>query len=274
MDTLAHEELLLRLIKNPNEATDEEMDTVRNLVIQFPYFQSARILLLKLQSLKNNEEFINELPLAAVYAGDRKKLYSFIHAPKTIEKENEVKDDTPVCKDEIEDRERELQIALPADAIIQEIASKPLLVNDVENVPSKSATFSFTDWFDKMSSLQTNQCISNTSNENDEVEKPVKPVRKASKGWSLIDSFLQEYTPPSGRPEMPRTLSTEVEDLTERTNDSEKEFITETLADIFIAQKNYDKAITIFKKLSLKYPEKNTYFASQIKKVKKLKKIE
>ncbi len=49
--------------------------------------------------------------------------------------------------------------------------------------------------------------------------------------------------------------------------------MTETLARIYLEQKNYDKAIQSYKILSLKYPEKSSFFADQIKAVKELKEI-
>ena len=46
--------------------------------------------------------------------------------------------------------------------------------------------------------------------------------------------------------------------------------MTETLARIYVEQKNYEKAIQSYKILSLKYPEKSGFFADQIKAVKQL----
>jgi hypothetical protein len=50
-------------------------------------------------------------------------------------------------------------------------------------------------------------------------------------------------------------------------NDS---LMTETLAHVYLEQKKYDQAITAFTVLSLKYPEKNSFFANQIEAIKNL----
>ena len=51
---------------------------------------------------------------------------------------------------------------------------------------------------------------------------------------------------------------------------SDDTFFTESLAKIYIKQRRYEKALQIIKKLSLKYPEKNIYFADQIRFLEKL----
>lgn len=48
---------------------------------------------------------------------------------------------------------------------------------------------------------------------------------------------------------------------------------TETLAKIYFDQQLYDRAIELYEKLILLYPEKNTYFANLIQEVKKAKQI-
>ena len=54
--------------------------------------------------------------------------------------------------------------------------------------------------------------------------------------------------------------------------DNHNDLMTEALAKLYLSQKNYEKAIQSYKILSLKFPEKSSYFADQIKKIKKIKK--
>ncbi|MBI3135936.1 MAG: hypothetical protein HYZ14_14755 [Bacteroidetes bacterium] len=46
------------------------------------------------------------------------------------------------------------------------------------------------------------------------------------------------------------------------------DLVTETLAKIYVLQKNYAKAIQAYEQLSLVYPEKKTFFATRIQKIK------
>jgi len=66
----------------------------------------------------------------------------------------------------------------------------------------------------------------------------------------------------------PATPSENEENSGERSESPE--FVTETLAKIYMRQGMYKQAILAYEKLSLKYPEKNIYFAGQIDEVKKL----
>ncbi len=95
-------------------------------------------------------------------------------------------------------------------------------------------------------------------------KEPGPPVKK-ERQWELIDDFIRED--PRIRPEP--AYEEEPEDISEKSVENHEGFMTETLARIYLNQKNYKKAIVIYEKLSLKYPEKSTYFASQIEQIKK-----
>ncbi|HET6555780.1 MAG TPA: hypothetical protein VFG54_00605 [Prolixibacteraceae bacterium] len=87
--------------------------------------------------------------------------------------------------------------------------------------------------------------------------KPAKRVR-------LIDKFLE------AQPKMPPVKELESSspmDSHPVQEDTSEEFVTETLALIYAQQGYYKKALQIFEKLSLKYPEKSTYFAAQMEKI-------
>jgi len=77
----------------------------------------------------------------------------------------------------------------------------------------------------------------------------------------LIESFLQSDA------KIKPADSTYEADLSAGMQEDQN-FYTETLADIYAIQGHKNKAIKIYEQLILKYPEKNIYFAAQIKRLK------
>ncbi|MCA4783041.1 hypothetical protein IF125_12360 [Empedobacter stercoris] len=155
----------------------------------------------------------------------------------------------------------EVEILVKTIEVIEE--SKPE-VNDQkveigENNNSES-TFSFTDWLKKVPSQSKTQ--KEIEEEQEIAEREIK--------YKLIDDFLEKN---------PKIVPMKKTDITPANTPSNfvqnteeySDLMTETLAQIYIEQKKYDKAIKAYKILILKYPEKNSLFANRIKEIENLK---
>ncbi len=92
----------------------------------------------------------------------------------------------------------------------------------------------------------------------------IKPIDRTDEK-KLVNKFISKK---------PKINIKYEEEAVSRTNDDlliDSEYMTETLAKLYQSQKNYEKAIQAYKILILKFPEKNSYFANQIKKINSLK---
>lgn len=90
------------------------------------------------------------------------------------------------------------------------------------------------------------------------VNAPKPPAKE-----EIIERFLKSE--PRIRP---RTdIAPEPDEKAERSLKEEGKLVSETLARIHENQGNYRRAIEIYRALSLKYPQKSTYFAAQIEKL-------
>lgn len=87
------------------------------------------------------------------------------------------------------------------------------------------------------------------------------------RGQELIDSFIENGT---GNIRLSSASGAGGGDYSLDEDDIDDACFTETLAKIYIKQQRYDKAVEIIRKLSLKYPKKNVYFANQLKELEKL----
>ena len=98
--------------------------------------------------------------------------------------------------------------------------------------------------------------------------KTQKIDRTKGKEENLIDKFV-ETEPRISKPKREEFFSP-VQSAKESLKEND-EIVTETLARVYLEQAHYDKAIAAYEKLSLKFPQKSSFFASQIKLIYDLK---
>ncbi|WP_158848015.1 hypothetical protein [Algibacter sp. L1A34] len=126
----------------------------------------------------------------------------------------------------------------------------------------KKESHSFNEWL-KISQFKP------IERKTEVVKKPAKiktlAVLKKEKKFDLIDKFIIKN--PKINPTKPLSQKG---NLAKAQMMEPEALMTETLARIYVEQKNYSKAIQSYKILSLKYPEKSGFFANQIEAVKQL----
>jgi hypothetical protein len=287
------------ILQHPEAIMDKQTLDVKSIINQFPYFQSARALYLK--GLKNQESYTynQELKTTAAYTTDRSILFDFITSDVFVQNEISkfIKTNSGHLKDidvTIEDMsQQDIKNRLEAldPSLFQPKFERPKTSNFVldeseriENVTSETKTqeasaedvlnlgkplefnkrekHSFNEWL-KLSSFKTIKREQEPLKKDVKTEAPSQIER--NKKFQLIDEFI------SKNPKInPTKTLTQKGNLAKAQLIQTEELMTETLARIYVEQKNYKKAIQSYKILSLKYPEKSSFFAIQIEAVEKL----
>jgi tetratricopeptide (TPR) repeat protein len=239
---------LTEYINHPERLDKETLYEFRSLLALYPYFQTARLLLLQNLYLLHDPTFDEELRRAAIYITDRKVIFQLVEAAHY----------------EIRGRRKE-EKALPA-AEGGGSRTMSLIENFLDSIPKdeedgQQKTPRKPTPADAAVDYVAYLLESEGMTEDEKDDTP--PLR----GQKLIDNFIRQDT---GRIVLNEKPEFTPQVTTEEDKDGEEEYFTETLARIYVKQGRYSKALEIIKRLSLAYPKKNAYFADQIRFLEKL----
>ena len=230
--------ILYRLIGNTELLDASTLDKLEKVVEEYPYFHTGRLLQTKNLELINSDRFGDELGRSAVLCADRRKLFYLIYKENYRTFLEEPEEMHPDNRDRTEALLDSFLTSLP-DSVMAE-----------KSIADAGMNIVTTDYLSYLESLGEQK-------ERDQTEN------QKLQHHDIIDAFIEKaasdtiFTPGE-------TTATTVSQSADNM-DVEGEFLTETLARIYIRQKKYSQALTIIKRLSLNFPKKSVYFADQIR---------
>jgi hypothetical protein len=235
------------LLKHPYQFSAEEMEDLERINKKYPFFQTAKSMQLKF--LKERQMFLKDLLTeTAAQTIDRKVLFMYIEddqllfrnkekkTTKSIEKEieNEVAKEEDIVQ--INNNKSEKSIEKIVEIANQKDEKSEVIIKTEQKM-------SYLDWL-----AQINQDKKEKNNDF----------------FDAVDAFLKNK--PKIVPIKNKTYKAPA--IIEKSVTEKQMLMTETLANLYVKQKKYDKAIQAFKILSLKYPKKSSYFANRISEIK------
>ena len=244
-------ERITELISHPERLDRDTLYELRSLLALYPYYQTARLLMLQNLYLLHDPTFDEELRRAAIYITDRRVLFNMIEAAhykhpgyaasasqasrassassssRTISLIDNFLDSIPKEEQPAEKKRK----PTPADAAVDYVAYLLETEPEGQSMPG---------------------------------EVPQMP------GQDLIDAFINIDKGKFSLADVPLPETEDVKETETAEDGVEEEYFTETLARIYIKQGRYSRALEIIKRLSLQVPKKNAYFADQIRFLEKL----
>lgn len=222
----------IKHIRNHQTIQKEDLIGLNKLCEKYPYCASLHKLRLKALKQVDSEYYNAELKMTAAISGNRALLFEYITQNSF----------------EVHKKEIVKHIKTEPKEILQ--LGKPLRFDESES-------HSFSEWL-KLTDFRA------VDREKDVDEKTkLKPIEKTNKIVDFISASKDKELP---KKEFFSPTNTALQSTTTNNN-----LMTETLAKVYLEQGHYEKAITAYEILSLKYPQKSSLFANQIKAIKQIK---
>lgn len=253
---------LLTYLDKPEMLLGDTVREMENLADRYPYFSLPQCMLAIAYQNEGNEQYERQLRKAACIISDRNRLRLF----SLLAKQRKASAPEPetffrfVDSAKIKEHEEDNAVIPEKMFIIPEIR----LSSSPEELSAELALLD-----EKRKSLDELKAIiaaklKELEEEKHRQETGVEPSQKKLSRKELIDKFIAE-NPSISKPkaEFYNPISVAQNSITDK-----GDIVSETLAKIYFKQGYFEKAISIYEKLSLNNPEKSVYFAAQIEMIK------
>lgn len=288
----------LELVKNPDLIEEKDLTKLAELTSEHPYSQIIHVLNVKGLKIWNKPDFENALNLTAVYSYDRNVLHSIVAEVSTGEQATSQQTPAPADPGHPAEELEESIIEETSDfewinadlvekdqsATQQEDEEEPGQEQGKEQGKGKEevgiesekkpgledplnleieASGIHAELMENLSQLQ--KLREQYKGQNDETGDQTGHKEQIE----IVDDFIKN-SPVLSKPNL--NAESEIMSQKDMAKDSGKfsdELASENLAKILLKQGKRKDAEKIYKKLIEKFPKKKTYFADQIKKIKK-----
>jgi hypothetical protein len=294
---------LIQLLSSPHNAIYGDLEKLQDLKKQFPFFQSAHMLLTLVSKKFDSGIYQNTLRKTAISIPNRARLYKLLNNAEidnsTDLKSVPVKNKTSeiehlkaielhsqkikVSEKELNEQvEKEIEKQVVSAIVEKEVLKTHDRYTSEEKKPENKefkkeerkqiSSGSFTDWLNTLKKAGDVEEIETEKKEIKERESRIitefkKPIDKKAEEKAIIDKIIESE---------PGNIRLDPNQRFYEANIKAKEgllenehLVTETLAKIYALQGNISKAIRAYEILSLRFPQKSVYFASLIEDLKK-----
>jgi len=283
-----HKAEFVNVMRDPELLNRISLNNLMDLAVQFPYSSSIQALLAMNMFKENHILFDSQLKMAACSIADRNILRHHLSRLARI------KEPTGLPDEGIRPKQPEKEAEAPAKEPIREKHAEP--DTGVSDHPTDEMSQQENETFESTTQQSTARSSADISAENkvqltesevhqldedellrrksieelkrivaerikaieEEKRSGVAPVSRSKS--EIIDKFIEE-SPTITRS---KTQFFNPVDVAHQSVTDQENIVSETLARIYLKQGHLDKAISIFEKLMLKYPEKSSYFAALI----------
>ncbi|MFO7979055.1 MAG: hypothetical protein R6U64_10385 [Bacteroidales bacterium] len=247
-----NQEQFITLINKTPPVDRSSLDFLQQVATEYPYCQPARILLARNLKEFKKEDFEKQVNQASAYATDRRKFQAILSDRPTV--------DIPLKRKAPHEGEK---ATLESQAAQVVIPSKPLPAQKREE--RKKAPI--LGWLKKLLGSKPpdkqhpgQQPLSDAMPAEVAVAAAPKVANhRVNAQRQIIERFLQENPRMAIRKELLSDVN-----LAGKSVADDHELVSETLAQVLAKQGKTQKALEVYRKLSLKYPEKSSYFAKII----------
>lgn len=246
-----------QLLHDPSLVENNDIRQLNEYRKKYPYFQGLYVIVAKALTERDHPKTDAFIKKTAIYSANRAHLksiiegdYFFDHVPEVTMAEKPV-----AQKEEERPKENLEEESFGDDPVISELKATKARIDALlrgEVAEEKTDT--------------TPVPIPSPEADPKAAKGPIIP-RKATQ-IEIIEKFIADEP----RIDIQRKATAEgnqtQEDLAQRNLAPPEQFQTETVAQLMIKQGKVKKGLAIYEKLRLKFPEKSSYFATQIEKIK------